>query len=204
MNKDQASSTLTPAAVVPATLTDNINNMSANTNEASQSSVNVSTGIQPAISNQDNAASNEQVSNSDEATTTQVISQPDAGQQSSVPSLVSSNSDAGSQSGFYVSPEEFALIQEAKELKLTKRLDEKVKLHSKTFPSRRITVALRRIDLKQTAPDNDVVAYIEVCNLKAVAGKKSEASEQEMSAYLQLFSQGVEPSLPAIEQIVNN
>ena len=121
--------------------------------------------------------------------------------QSSALSLGSTEPVQGSNTGFYVSPEEYALIQLAKEDRINNGLDAKAKRHSKIMPSRRITVALRRTDLKKVAPDHDVVAYIEVCNLKAVAGQKSEASDEEMAAYLQLFRQGAEPTLAAIEAI---
>lgn len=186
-----ALSTINPAAEVP-------------TNEEAQNNANASTGDQTATSNLNASPSNNQATNSDTESVTQEISQPDADQQSAVPSLVPPNRVAGSQGGFNVSPEEYALIQEAKLLKHERRVEDKVKLHSKIFPSRRITVALRRIDdLRALATDEDVIAYIEVCNLKAVAGKKAEATEEEMSAYLQLFRQGQDPNLAAINNLLN-
>lgn len=106
---------------------------------------------------------------------------------------------------FTISAEEYALIEELKRERRERVLTERVKNHSKIFSSRRITVALRRVDLKDSAPDRDVLAYIEVCNLKSVAGLKAEASEEEMSAYLRLFDQGTDfPTLEAVHAAISN
>jgi len=98
-----------------------------------------------------------------------------------------------------VSKEEFDLLQQLKHERRDYVMKDKAKRHSKILSSRRITVALRRVDLKLIAPDQDVVAYIEICNLKAVAGDKSEASDLEMLAYLELFYAGNDQ--PTLEQI---
>jgi len=98
-----------------------------------------------------------------------------------------------------VSSEEFDLLQQLKKERRENILKDKAKLHSKIISSRRITVALRRIDLKTIAPDQDVVAYIEICNLKAVSGDKSEASEKEIAAYLDVFFAGND--MPTLEQV---
>lgn len=98
-----------------------------------------------------------------------------------------------------VTSEEFDLLQQLKRERRDNQMKDKAKLHSKIMSSRRITVALRRIDLKTTAPDQDVVAYIEICNMKAVAGDKSEASEKEIAAYLELFYAGNDQ--PTLDQI---
>lgn len=98
-----------------------------------------------------------------------------------------------------VSKEEFELLQQLKQERRDYVMKDKAKLHSKILSSRRITVALRRIDLKALAPDQHVVAYIEICNLKAVAGDKSEASEPEIAAYLEVFYAGNDQ--PTLEQI---
>lgn len=133
----------------------------------------------------------------EEATATQAA--PSAGL-----TLGSHEPTQGSTSGFFVSQEEYALIQQAKEDRINNGLDAKAKLHNKIMSSRRITVAMRRTDLKSVAPDHDVVAYIEVCNLKAVSGQKAEASEEEMTAYLTLYRQGIDPTLAGIQDIVCN
>jgi hypothetical protein len=153
-------------------------------------SADASTGNIPATSTESNTA----------PVTGPTATSPSPANLASVLPLVSTT--VAPSGGFFVTPEEYALIQQAKEKSITDRLDTKAKLHSKIFPSRRITVALRRINLKEIAPDYDVVAYIEICNLKAVADKKSEATDQEMAAYLNLFMQGVEPTLAAIEAAV--
>lgn len=98
-----------------------------------------------------------------------------------------------------VSTEQFELLQLLIQERRDNIMKDKAKLHSKIFSARRITVALRRINLKSTAPDQDVVAYIEICNLKSVAGDKSEASEEEMAAYLEVFYAG--NTQPTLEQI---
>jgi len=98
-----------------------------------------------------------------------------------------------------VSTEEYELLHQLKKERRQNILKDKAKLHSKILSSRRITVALRRTDLKSVAPDQDVVAYIEICNLKAVAGDKSEATEDEIAAYLQVFYAGTDQ--PTLAQI---
>lgn len=101
-----------------------------------------------------------------------------------------------------VSAEEYALIEEFKRDRRERAIETRLKNHSKNVPARRNTIALRRINLKEVAPDRDVLAYIEVCNLKAVAGQKAEATEEEMKAYLQLFDQGVD--FPILEAVLAN
>lgn len=99
-----------------------------------------------------------------------------------------------------VSSEEFDLLQQLKRERRTYVMKDKAKLHSKIMSSRRITIALRRMgDLKAIAADQDVVAYIEICNLKSVAGDKSEASDAEIAAYLEVFYAGND--MPTLEQV---
>jgi hypothetical protein len=99
-----------------------------------------------------------------------------------------------------VSSEEYDLLQQLKRERRTYVMTDKAKFHSKIMSSRRITVALRRMgELRAIAADQDVVAYIEVSNLKSVAGDKSEVSEAEMTAYLDVFYAGND--MPTLEQV---
>jgi hypothetical protein len=115
------------------------------------------------------------------------------------PDTTDNLSDANTPNTVNVSSEEYNLLQQLKRERRGYVMQDKAKLHSKIISSRRITVALRRIDLKTIAPVHDVVAYIEICNLKAVGGDKSEASEAEMKAYLDLFYAGNDQ--PTLDQI---
>lgn len=79
-------------------------------------------------------------------------------------------------------------------------LAKKTKEHNSVFSSRRITVAIRRIDLKATAPDLDVLAYIEICKMKEATGQDATASETEIAAYVELWHADGDLTLDAINQ----
>ena len=127
---------------------------------------------------------------------------PETAVQPSTPSADTTNNmlaNSQADNTVSVSTKEYELLQQLLHERRENGLKEKARRHSKVMSSRRITVALRRIDLKTIAPDNDVVAYIEVCNLHAVAGEKAEATDKEMAAYLDLYFAGNDN--PTLEQI---
>lgn len=89
-----------------------------------------------------------------------------------------------------------AAQQTAKEYVLAK----KIKEHNSIFSPRRLTVAYRRVDLKAIAPDLDVVAYIEISNMKEAIGQDASASDTEIAAYVELWNSDGDLTLDAINQ----
>lgn len=83
-------------------------------------------------------------------------------------------------------------------------LSKKMKEHNAIFSARRITVATRRIDLKATAPDLDVLAYIEICKMKDAIGQDATAAEPEITAYIDLWNEDGELTLDAINHKLQN